>query len=164
MYKTYINQFPDSLLANCLDTKFGKNTPNLVRKMIDSNVFTDENTKFFSDLGYNPLLTKRFRVEISAKVAIITSEIRECTSLIKKLPPQSSTSNISLENSVPLAAFKTKCDALVEKYKSLNEESMLDRVLKEKYDKDCTRLMQDLKVYKAFGNPESAFFSKLGLS
>jgi hypothetical protein len=50
----------------------------------------------------------------------------------------------------------------VAKYKSLNDDCNLDRLLKEKYQNDYTKLVQDLKGHNAFGNPESAFFSNVG--
>ena len=120
MYRTYNNKFPETLLANCLDTKFGNSISNLVRAMIESNAFTNEN----SDLGYNHLLTKRFRAEIFKKGPTLTSVLEECSSTMKK-PPQGSSNNIPPKSFVFNEAFKAKCDTFVERYKLLNEKVCL---------------------------------------
>ncbi len=67
---------------------------------METKVFSDENSTFFSDLGYNLLITKRFRSEISTRAGNLTTQIQECVDILKKLHPQGSFAHISSQGSV----------------------------------------------------------------
>jgi hypothetical protein len=72
LYRAYTAQGDNSLLEDCFNTKFEQSAANLVRKMIEKNVFTDEKSTFFSELGYNPLITRRYMTEVSKRVGGLT--------------------------------------------------------------------------------------------
>jgi hypothetical protein len=40
--------------------------------MIEKNLFTDEKSTFFSELGYNTLLTRRYMTEVSKRIGGLT--------------------------------------------------------------------------------------------
>jgi hypothetical protein len=58
MERAYTAKWNDSALEGCFNTKFEQSAANLVRKMIETSVFTDEKSTFFSHLGYNPFLQR----------------------------------------------------------------------------------------------------------
>lgn len=61
MIKNYIANNEESQLEKSYTGKYAKNSSSMVRRMIETNVFADESSPFYGELGLNSLLIGRFK-------------------------------------------------------------------------------------------------------